>query len=339
MKQKELINVINQDGELLVSARDLHEGLEIKTPFTQWFDRMCEYGFDEDIDYFSFSQKSEKPSGGRPSKEYALKLDMAKEICMLQRNDMGKLFRRYFIECEKQLRNQQQPLRIETVYSYSNYWIKRELNRMKPTEIPEYVDNLLEIAKDKKPNDRLVTYQVVRGALEDTQPTLIEPWQREMIQASLNKVNSLIELQKTYINRTRLANKTKRINQLEEELALIEGSEDEYFLIPVHPWSNNYLYSYSSKGIVKSQGYRRWISNLHLEEYLPPELPDVDFTKPIRIKLLYGHRYGMDTINFEKSIIDQVANYYKFDDSLVFECIQILDNYEDGYIYIHISNL
>ena len=162
MKQKELINVMNQNGELLVSARDLHEGLEIKTPFTQWFDRMCEYGFDEDIDYFSFSQKSEKPSGGRPSKEYALRLDMAKEICMLQRNDMGKSFRKYFISCEKALRaqQQQQPLRIENTYSYSNYWIKRELNSMKPTDIPDYIENLLNAAKDKKPNDRLITYQV-----------------------------------------------------------------------------------------------------------------------------------------------------------------------------------
>ena len=343
MEQKELINVMNQNGELLVSARDLHEGLEIKTPFTQWFDRMCEYGFDEDIDYFSFSQKSEKPSGGRPSKEYALKLDMAKEICMLQRNDMGKLFRRYFIECEKQLRNQQQPLRIETVYSYSNYWIKRELNRMKPTEIPEYVDNLLEIAKDKKPNDRLITYQVVREALKDTQPTLIEPWQREMIQASLNKVNNLIELQKTYINRTRLANKTKRINQLEEELALIEESEDDYYFIDKSGFSANYMYSYSNKGVVKSAAYHRWINNLHLEEYLPETYPEVDFNKPLRITILFGHKDTLDTNNLGKSIIDQIAEYYGFNDSLVVETVLSLhsyvDSYDEGYMYVKIENI
>lgn len=81
-----------------VSGRGLHEGLEVKTPYDKWFPRMCEYGFTEDID---FSTKMSESTGGRPSTDHQLTIDMAKELCMLQRSDKGKEFRQYFIECEK----------------------------------------------------------------------------------------------------------------------------------------------------------------------------------------------------------------------------------------------
>ncbi len=93
---------INYDSERpTVLGRDLYEALEVKTPYSQWFERMCEYGFDENIDYSSFSQKSEKPQGGRPTIDHQLTIPMAKEICMLQRNDKGKMFRQYFIQIEE----------------------------------------------------------------------------------------------------------------------------------------------------------------------------------------------------------------------------------------------
>ena len=103
--KNELINVTNQNGELLVSARELHEALEIKTKFNDWFNRMLQYGFDENVDYIAVTQKRVTAQGNKTqSRDYILKLDMAKEICMLQRNELGKQFRKYFIECEKQLR-------------------------------------------------------------------------------------------------------------------------------------------------------------------------------------------------------------------------------------------
>ena len=103
--KKELINVTNQNGELLVSARELHEALGIKTKFNDWFNRMLQYGFDENVDYIAITQKRVTAQGNETqSRDYILKLDMAKEICMLQRNELGKQFRKYFIECEKQLR-------------------------------------------------------------------------------------------------------------------------------------------------------------------------------------------------------------------------------------------
>ena len=100
----ELIKITtNDEGKQLVSARELHEGLKIGTAFKDWIKRMIEYGFEEGTDFSSFLSES---TGGRPSKDYIITIDMAKEICMIQRTDLGREFRKYFIECEKKLKQQ-----------------------------------------------------------------------------------------------------------------------------------------------------------------------------------------------------------------------------------------
>lgn len=101
----------NENNDQVVSGRELHEFLEVKTPYHIWFERMAEYGFTENVDFIGFEQKSSK-LGGRPSVDHALKLDMAKEISMIQRNEKGKQARQYFIEVEKQAKEQQ--LRVPT---------------------------------------------------------------------------------------------------------------------------------------------------------------------------------------------------------------------------------
>lgn len=98
----EIIKITEQNGQQIVSARELYKFLEVKTDFTNWCKRMFEYGFEEEIDFTPFLAES---TGGRPSVDYALTLDTAKEISMLQRTDKGKLARKYFIECEKKLGN------------------------------------------------------------------------------------------------------------------------------------------------------------------------------------------------------------------------------------------
>ena len=96
---KELIPV-NYDSERpTVLARDLHEFLEVGTAFKDWFPRMCEYGFTEGQDFCSFLSES---TGGRRAQDAQLTIDMAKEICMLQRNERGKQARQYFIAVENQ---------------------------------------------------------------------------------------------------------------------------------------------------------------------------------------------------------------------------------------------
>lgn len=91
------INTENPE-RITVFARDLHAFLEVKDHFKDWFPRMCEYGFEEGKDFRGFFRES---SGGRPARDAELTIDMAKEICMLQRNEKGKIARRYFVELEK----------------------------------------------------------------------------------------------------------------------------------------------------------------------------------------------------------------------------------------------
>lgn len=95
----ELINVtLNDSHEPVVSGRQLHEALEVKTPYDKWFPRMTEYGFTENEDFSTFLSQS---TGGRRATDHVIKLDMAKEIAMIQRTDKGKEVRQYFIQIEK----------------------------------------------------------------------------------------------------------------------------------------------------------------------------------------------------------------------------------------------
>jgi anti-repressor protein len=85
-----------------VNARDLHRFLEVGKEFANWVkDRIDRYGFVENKDFEVFSDSGKNPQGGRPAKEYALTLDMAKELAMVERNPKGKQARAYFIECER----------------------------------------------------------------------------------------------------------------------------------------------------------------------------------------------------------------------------------------------
>lgn len=98
----ELINVtLNESQEPVVSGRQLHEVLEVKTEYKKWFSRMTEYGFNEKEDFLRVTQKCRTPGGLQDMTDHVLKLDMAKEIAMIQRTDRGKQVRQYFIQIEK----------------------------------------------------------------------------------------------------------------------------------------------------------------------------------------------------------------------------------------------
>lgn len=103
----ELIKITqDENGNSVVSGRELHEFLEVKTPYKDWFPRMVEYGFTENVDFISLAQKCAKPNGGRPKIDHALTLDMAKEISMIQRTEKGKQARQYFIAIEQAFKEQ-----------------------------------------------------------------------------------------------------------------------------------------------------------------------------------------------------------------------------------------
>lgn len=95
----ELIKISYENAERpTVSGRELHDALEVETPYHKWFSRMCEYGFLELEDFWT---KMSESTGGRPSTDHQLTIPMAKEICMLQRSEKGKQFRQYFIRVEE----------------------------------------------------------------------------------------------------------------------------------------------------------------------------------------------------------------------------------------------
>lgn len=92
----------NDDGTVAVSGRELHKGLEIKTPYPKWIGRMIGYGFEQDIDYITNRQKSPVANGGyKFTDDHIMTLDMAKEISMIQRSEIGRKIRGYFIKVER----------------------------------------------------------------------------------------------------------------------------------------------------------------------------------------------------------------------------------------------
>ena len=93
---------VNDNNEVIVSARELYEFLEVSSKYNDWFNRMKDFGFEENIDYVTVTQKKVTAQGNEVSyNDHALKIDMAKEIAMLQRSEKGKQARQYFIAVEK----------------------------------------------------------------------------------------------------------------------------------------------------------------------------------------------------------------------------------------------
>ncbi len=125
--------LIKINSENKVDGRELHEFLQIGTAYKDWFPRMVEYGFVEGVDFCSKMSKT-SPNGGRPSINHDLTIGMAKEICMIQRNERGKQARLYFIECEKRLKAQCKPMsQVEILAQAAQQLVEqeRELARLR----------------------------------------------------------------------------------------------------------------------------------------------------------------------------------------------------------------
>ena len=101
----ELIKITYNNDRPAVSARDLHDFLEVKTAYKDWFPRMCEYGFTEGEDFNPLKIERVQNEGermvARTVDDAVLTIDMAKELCMIQRNEKGKQARQYFLHFEK----------------------------------------------------------------------------------------------------------------------------------------------------------------------------------------------------------------------------------------------
>lgn len=102
---EEIIKIEDHNGKRAVNARELHGFLESKQEFANWIkNRIKQYGFVENQDFEDFDNFVRNPQGGRPAVEYALSIDMAKELSMVENNEKGRIARKYFIACEDKLK-------------------------------------------------------------------------------------------------------------------------------------------------------------------------------------------------------------------------------------------
>lgn len=100
----EILNIRTDEetGETIISGRELHKSLKVATPYKKWMDRMIDYDFEENVDFVTVGQKCPIANGGYQTQtDHLLKLDMAKEIAMIQRTPEGKRIRQYLIQVEK----------------------------------------------------------------------------------------------------------------------------------------------------------------------------------------------------------------------------------------------
>ena len=116
---EELIKIsVNEEQEQVVSGRELHEFLEVKTQYSKWVERKVEkYNFIENMDFVLVSQKSLTNNPRNPYTEiteHIMKLSMAKELAMLENNEKGKQARLYFIKCEEEYKKQKQYMLPQT---------------------------------------------------------------------------------------------------------------------------------------------------------------------------------------------------------------------------------
>lgn len=154
----ELVPVQKQkDGSVVVSGRDLHDFLDVKTKYADWFKRMSEYGFDENVDFVVFlkNEKDDTAFGGsRKITDHAMTLDMAKEISMIQRTERGKQARQYFIQVEKMYKQNQLPQMPEEKLALTMQVTNRLNDRM--SRVEDDIDEL----KNKSEIDSAQRYQL-----------------------------------------------------------------------------------------------------------------------------------------------------------------------------------
>lgn len=143
----DLIKINYETEQPTVSARDLHEQLNIGTAFKDWFPRMCEYGFEKERDFNMLKNERVQIEGKREVRrevtDYNISIDMAKQICMIQRTPEGKQIRQYFIDLEKAWNTPEQIFaralkmadkEIERLKE-NNVLLAQDNQRMKPKEI------------------------------------------------------------------------------------------------------------------------------------------------------------------------------------------------------------
>ena len=236
---------------------------------------------------------------------------------------------------------------------FNNRRIRKTFSEADINSLEELFNQYIELSSIERTagrltnKDRISACKIIENTLKARHVDLLFEGAKPSQLMALQETMALVVAQRERLNNKMrggvISNKTRRIAELEEELALMQDEENEWYLIEKHPFSNNYQYDFMQGGRVKTTAYRAWINNLHLDKYLPKTYPGLDINKPMEIHLMYGHMDKFDTINFEKSICDQISDYYGFNDRLIKRATQELhsyvDSYDEGYMYVRINNI
>ena len=190
----ELIKIIEREGRQLVSGRELHEFLEIRTKYKDWFRRMVEYGFEEEIDFIRVAQKRATNNLKNPVTtviDHAISIDMAKEISMIQRTEKGKQARLYFIECEKIVKNKPNSITVTENAAIANEYMKLLKTSAETLHMNE--NSILYISKKiykdcNIPTTYLPDYTTSKGILKSATELL----RKYNIQISTRKFNKIM---------------------------------------------------------------------------------------------------------------------------------------------------
>jgi len=178
--QTGLVTVNTDNNRLTVSGRELHTALEVKTAYKDWFPRMTEYGFTEGVDFNPLKIEQVQTEGkrqvARTITDHQLTIDMAKELCMIQRTEKGKQCRKYFIEVEKQWND---PV---TMAARSLIWAHKQL-----TEANEKVAMLTAQVEKMKPES-----EYYRNALECKASMSARDLAKSLGISSANKLNRIL---------------------------------------------------------------------------------------------------------------------------------------------------
>ena len=166
----ELVKVEERDGKQAVNARELHQKLGSKQDFSTWVkSRIEKYGFVENQDFEVFHKIMENSNGGRSRIEYALSLDMAKELCMVENNEAGRRIRKYFIEAEKKFRESKSSLAIPdftdpaiAARAWADQYEKNKRltleNKLKQEALEQSTKEVAELQEEKRVNAPKVVF-------------------------------------------------------------------------------------------------------------------------------------------------------------------------------------
>ena len=211
----EIISINYENDNPTVSGRELHKALEVKTPYTQWFERMAEYGFEESKDFTTVHKNVIRSDGSIMPQiqiDHFLMLSMAKELCMLQRNDKGKFFRKYFIQIEEAWNNP------ETLLKRAIQYANTELEKIKVLNYDLAMKNEILVAETLTWADRPLINSIVRryaaNAFGSDFALAWTDFKKELLYRHSINVNSRLT---AYINKSGKKSKPKTLDMLTDD--------------------------------------------------------------------------------------------------------------------------